>query len=56
VELAVLSPAERVRNFAEVEATLTADEAAREARRCLRCDLEFTRAGRADAFGEVGEA
>jgi len=33
----------RKRGFAEVEMSLTVDEAKREARRCLRCDLEFTR-------------
>ncbi len=33
----------RKRNFAEVEVSLSAQEAAREARRCLRCDLEFTK-------------
>ncbi len=39
-----LAPAEwRVRNFAEVESTLSSQEAACEARRCLRCDLEFTK-------------
>jgi NADPH-dependent glutamate synthase beta subunit-like oxidoreductase len=32
----------RKRNFTEVEVTLTPEEARREARRCLRCDLEFT--------------
>ncbi len=32
----------RKRNFAEVEVSLSVDEATREARRCLRCDLEFT--------------
>ncbi len=32
----------RRRNFAEVEVTLSPDEARREAHRCLRCDLEFT--------------
>jgi NADH-quinone oxidoreductase subunit F len=37
-------PAElRRRSFAEVELTLSVEEATREARRCLRCDLEFTR-------------
>jgi NADPH-dependent glutamate synthase beta subunit-like oxidoreductase len=37
------APAEwRTRNFAEVEVSLSSAEAAREARRCLRCDLEFT--------------
>jgi len=38
------APAEwRKRNFAEVEVSLSVDEARAEARRCLRCDLEFTR-------------
>lgn len=32
----------RKRNFAEVEVSLSVDEAKREALRCLRCDLEFT--------------
>jgi NADH-quinone oxidoreductase subunit F len=33
----------RKRNFAEVEVTLSEKEARREASRCLRCDLEFTK-------------
>jgi NADH-quinone oxidoreductase subunit F len=38
------APAEwRKRNFAEVEVTLSQEEARRESLRCLRCDLEFTR-------------
>ena len=32
----------RRRNFAEVEVSLSVEEAAVEAKRCLRCDLEFT--------------
>jgi len=32
----------RKKNFAEVEMTLSLEQATREARRCLRCDLEFT--------------
>ncbi|MBM2813689.1 MAG: hydrogenase [Ignavibacteria bacterium] len=32
----------RIRNFSEVEVSLSAEEAFREASRCLRCDLEFT--------------
>jgi NADH-quinone oxidoreductase subunit F len=32
----------RRRSFDEVEMTLSEDDAKREARRCLRCDLEFT--------------
>ena len=38
-----LLPAEtRKQGFLEVESALSPEEAAREARRCLRCDLEFT--------------
>ncbi|HUV29474.1 MAG TPA: NADH-ubiquinone oxidoreductase-F iron-sulfur binding region domain-containing protein [Acidobacteriota bacterium] len=38
------APAEwRCRNFAEVEVSFSALEATREACRCLRCDLDFTR-------------
>jgi NADH-quinone oxidoreductase subunit F len=38
------APAEwRKRSFAEVEVSLSAEEAGKEARRCLRCDLEFTK-------------
>ncbi len=33
----------RKRNFAEVEVTLSQEEAHRESMRCLRCDLEFTK-------------
>jgi hypothetical protein len=32
----------RRRSFAEVELALTVEQARQEARRCLRCDLEFT--------------
>lgn len=32
----------RKRNFAEVEVSMSVEEATNEARRCLRCDLEFT--------------
>jgi NADH-quinone oxidoreductase subunit F len=43
----------RRRNFAEVEVGLSVEEATREARRCLRCDLEFTeRDQQAAAKGE----
>ncbi|MCD6162396.1 MAG: FAD-dependent oxidoreductase [candidate division Zixibacteria bacterium] len=38
------APAEwRKRSFAEAEVSLSVEEAANEARRCLRCDLEFTK-------------
>ncbi len=37
-------PAEsRRKNFSEVEMAFSVEEATREARRCLRCDLEFTK-------------
>jgi NADH-quinone oxidoreductase subunit F len=41
-ECATLPAASRSKSFAEVEMALSADQAAREARRCLRCDLRFT--------------
>jgi len=40
----MLSALARRRSFDEVELTLSEEEAKREARRCLRCDLEFTTA------------
>jgi len=33
----------RRRNFSEVEVSLSLEEAHKEAQRCLRCDLEFTK-------------
>ena len=36
----------RKQSFAEVEMPITEEDALREARRCLRCDLEFTTRGR----------
>lgn len=39
----VLAPPERVKNFLEVEMSLTEEQARKEARRCLRCDLVFTK-------------
>jgi NADH-quinone oxidoreductase subunit F len=48
VEVSALPAAKRRHSFAEVEATVTAEAAAREARRCLRCDLEFTRCPEAE--------
>ena len=38
-----LAAKSRRKNFAEVEMTFSAEQAMCEARRCLRCDLEFTR-------------
>ncbi len=41
-ECAALPAESRSKSFAEVELALSADQATREARRCLRCDLRFT--------------
>jgi len=38
-----LAAAARIKGFDEVVATLRPEQASREARRCLRCDLDFTR-------------
>jgi NADH-quinone oxidoreductase subunit F len=38
-----LPPESRVKTFQEVEGAMSADSARREANRCLRCDLDFTR-------------
>jgi len=37
-----IAAAERARCFDEIEMTISVEDATREARRCLRCDLEFT--------------
>jgi NADH-quinone oxidoreductase subunit F len=42
VEPATLDAKSRVKNFVEVERQLSVEQATRESRRCLRCDLEFT--------------
>jgi NADH-quinone oxidoreductase subunit F len=42
VDPPVLPVESRKKNFAEVELALSVEEATREARRCLRCDLQFT--------------
>ncbi len=42
VKVTTMPTAKRSYSFAEIEGSMTAEEAAREARRCLRCDLEFT--------------
>ncbi len=48
------APAEwRTRNFAEVEVSLSIDEAHCEARRCLRCDLEYTQPKEAEPETEA---
>ncbi|MCK9230362.1 MAG: FAD-dependent oxidoreductase [Syntrophales bacterium] len=43
VEPETLKPSERIKNFKEVTMTLPENPARAECRRCLRCDLEFTR-------------
>ena len=43
VEPATLSAKSRKKSFTEVELPLSVEQATLEARRCLRCDLEFTR-------------
>jgi hypothetical protein len=49
--VAVPRVAAAARDFGEAELSLAADEAVREASRCLRCDLEFTRAEQSRANG-----
>jgi len=44
VEPPLLTVSKRRKNFAEVELCISEEQARREARRCLRCDLEFTQA------------
>jgi NADPH-dependent glutamate synthase beta subunit-like oxidoreductase len=43
IDPAMVSAALRKENFDEVELSFTVEDATKEARRCLRCDLEFTR-------------
>ncbi|MBN1504347.1 MAG: NADH-quinone oxidoreductase subunit NuoF [Candidatus Eisenbacteria bacterium] len=43
----------RKKGFAEVERPFTAEQAKREARRCLRCDLEFTESKREESATEA---
>jgi NADH-quinone oxidoreductase subunit F len=46
----------RRKNFDEVELVLSEDEAHREARRCLRCDLEFTRVEEMEVTAATGDS
>jgi NADH-quinone oxidoreductase subunit F len=50
----ILPPGSRRGSFAEVELPLRAEDARREAQRCLRCDLDFTRP-QADVLAAAGE-
>jgi NADH-quinone oxidoreductase subunit F len=47
-EAATLPAKSRKKSFAEVELPLSIEQAKREARRCLRCDLEFTQSKEED--------
>jgi NADPH-dependent glutamate synthase beta subunit-like oxidoreductase len=51
----ILADATRRSSFAEVELPLPAEDARREARRCLRCDLDFTRPPGENAFAAAAE-
>jgi hypothetical protein len=44
VEPPLLTVSKRRKNFAEVELCISDEQARCEARRCLRCDIEFTQA------------
>lgn len=50
----LLSPEARVQDFAEIEMSLSVEQATREARRCLRCDLDFTRPGEEEKMIDGG--
>jgi NADH-quinone oxidoreductase subunit F len=51
VEPPTVSAASRKQNFGEIELSLSVEDATREARRCLRCDLEFTQPEQDEAAG-----
>ena len=57
VEPPMLSVEARRHNFNEIEVSLSVEDALKEARRCLRCDLEFTRPKEAEtaSAAAVGE-
>ncbi|MEO0093308.1 MAG: FAD-dependent oxidoreductase, partial [candidate division WOR-3 bacterium] len=42
VKLPTLPAKSRIKNFQEIESVITQAEASQEAKRCLRCDIEFT--------------
>ena len=56
VELARVSLDERRTSFVEVEDVMSESDAVREAGRCLRCDLEFTKPAKAEVEAELQEA
>ncbi|UCC81352.1 MAG: FAD-dependent oxidoreductase [Candidatus Zixiibacteriota bacterium] len=56
IEPPALSPEDRKSTFAEVELCYSEEDARCEARRCLRCDLEFTQPEvEEEEFVEIGE-
>ena len=55
VEPATLPASARQKSFAEIELPLSAEQAAAEARRCLRCDLRFTRSPNEPALCSTAE-
>jgi NADH-quinone oxidoreductase subunit F len=57
-EVPVIPAVSREKDFQEVELTLSAEDATREACRCLRCDLEFTQPQEENALtpATVGES
>ena len=56
IEPATIPPPSRQKSFAEVELPLSAEQAVAETRRCLRCDLRFTRPPRAPSFAQSAES
>ena len=58
IEPPMVPSASRRQNFDEVELSLSVEDATREARRCLRCDLEFTQPeeGNAPSPADAGGA
>lgn len=56
IEPATIPPASRQKSFAEVELPLSVQQAVAETRRCLRCDLRFTRPPREPSFAPSAES
>ena len=56
IEPATIPAPSRQKNFVEVELALSAEQARAEARRCLRCDLRFTRPAQEGAPCHAGKS
>jgi NADH-quinone oxidoreductase subunit F len=56
IEPATIPAPSRQKSFAEVELPLSAEQAVAETRRCLRCDLRFTRPSREPSLGHSAES